>query len=521
MRAAAVLCVLLIACGDETARREPHVVSKEAALRPTDTGSGLMWRYQPSDVVESSGVDAGAFKVHFTRAGINAVPTGDTDDSGVPDFVEQVAAAYEEVGGLYRGALGYRRPLGDGTIPDNGGDARFDVYLVDFARAADGAFRVDQCPTGDRCLGYVVQENDFAGYGYPSAVVATRILGSHEYFHAVQAAYDNSQNVIISEGTAVWATERFDPTTRDFENFIGGYLSRPDRSIDSPPPGPVPDFAYGSAIFFKFLTERHDDALLRKLWEHLEDGQGDPAEPADQANPTWVIQLDALLKREYQSTFAAEFAQFARWNLYLGSAADSAQAWDDASAYPQVTMTSVAAPYRLDGARVFYASTQYLFVPSAGRTVMTAALVDSQLTPANDLDGLVLWIAARKSGRNTEVVRVTAAQAVDVSGGFFIAAITNTNRGANGASLSLRPGICLGTPAEVASCVTALGGAVDAGMDAGVDAGTFEPGDAGPGTDAGVVDPLPPKGCGCGMGSSPPLFLSLVFAWAGRRRRKG
>ena len=516
MRSAALLCVFLVGCGEETSRREPHVVSKEAALRPTDTNSALMWRYQPTDVVESSGVDGGAFKVHFTRAGINAVPAVDTDDSGVPDFVEQVATVYEEVGGLYHGALGYRRALSDGTIPDNGGDARFDVYLVDFARAADGAFRVDQCPSGDRCLGYVVQENDFAGYNYPSSVVATRILGSHEYFHAVQAAYDNSQNVIISEGTAVWATERFDPASQDFENFIGGYLSRPDRSIDSPPPGPVPDFAYGSAIFFKFLTERHDDALLRKLWEHLEDGQGDPAERADQANPTWVIQLDALLKRDYQSSFAAEFAEFARWNLFLGPAADSAKAWANASAYPQVTMTSVAAPYRLDGARVFYASTQYFFVPAAGRTVMTAALVDSQLTTANDLDGLVLWIAARKSGRNTEVVRVTSGQTVDVTGGFLIAAVTNTNRGANGASLSQRPGICLGTTVEVASCVAALGGVVDAG----VDAGTVEAIDAGPGSDAGVIDPLPPKGCGCGMGSSPLLFLSPALVWFGRRRRR-
>lgn len=521
MRLVPLLCVVLVGCGEELVQREPHVVSQEAALRPTDATSTLMWRYLTTDTVETTGVDGGAFKVHFTRSGLNAVPAGDADDSGVPDFAEAVEATYEEVGALYHGPLGYRRPLSDATISDNGGDGRFDVYLLDFARAADGAFRVDQCPSGgsDRCIGYVVQENDFAGYGYPSAIAATRILGSHEYFHAVQAAYDNSQNVVISEGTAVWATERFDPSTRDFEGFIGGYLTRPDRSIDSPPPGPVPDFAYGSAIFFKFLTERHDDALLRKLWEHLENGQGDPTEAADQADPTWVIQLDALLKRDYQSSFAAEFAEFARWNLYLGSFADSTQAWASAGTWPQVTMNQVTPPYRLDAARVFYASTQYYTMAAAGRATMTAALVDSPLTAGNDLDGMVLLIAARKGGRNTEVVRVTAGQRVDVTGGAFVAAVINTHRGANGASLSQRPGICIGTPEEVASCVAALGGGTfDAGVDAGVDAGSLEPVDAGPGTDGGVNPPLPPAGCGCGMGSSPVLFLSLAFAWAGRRR---
>ncbi len=514
MRAPALLCVVFMGCGEEAVNRQPTVVSQTAELRPTDTTSPLMWRYLTTDTVESTSVDGGAFKVHFTRAGTNAVPMGDADDSGVPDFAERVEDTYEAVGALYHGALGYRRPLSDATIAANGGDGRFDVYLLDFARAADGAFRVDQCPSVDRCIGYVVQENDFVNYGYPSAIIATRILGSHEYFHAVQAAYDNGQNVVLSEGTAVWATERFDPSTRDFENFIGGYLTRTDRSIDSPPPGPVPDFAYGSAIFFKFLTERHDDALVRKLYEHLEDGQGDPLEPADQANPTWLIQLDALLKRDYQSSFAEEFAEFARWNLYLGPTADPLQAWDDASLYPSVVTTNVTAPYRLDASRVFYASTQYYFVPAAGRTTMTAALVDSELTAGDDLDGMVLWVAARKGNRNTEVIKVTAGQTVDVTNGGLIAAVTNTNRGANGASLSLRPGICIGAPDEVAACVSALGGVVDAG----VDAGSIEPVDAGMEVDAGVMEPTPPAGCGCGMGSAPMLFFTLAFA-VGRRRK--
>ena len=136
----------------------------------------------------------------------------------------------------------------------------------------------------------------------------------------------------------------------------------------------------------------------------------------------------------------------------------------------------------------------------------------------NDLDGMVLLIGARKGGRNTEVVKVTAGQSVEVTGGAFVAAVINTNRGANGASLSQRPGICIGTPAEVANCVAALRGTLDAGVDAGVDAGSMEPVDAGPGTDGGVNPPVPPAGCGCGMGSSPVLFLSLAFAWAGRRR---
>lgn len=494
MRAALLVSVVfLLGCEPPADGRQPIVVSREEALRPTDTNSGLMWRFEPGDVVESAARDGGMFRVHFTRSGINAVPAGDA-------FVEQVEDAYEEVGALYHGPLGYRPPLSDATVTPNGGDARFDVYLLDFARQADGAFRVDQCPPSspERCIGYVVQENDFTGYGYPSTLVATRILGSHEYFHAVQAAYDNGQDVIVSEGTAVWATERFDPTTDDFEHFIGGYLNMPDRSLDSPPPGPVPAFAYGSAIFFKFLTERHDDALIRKLWERLENGQGAASEPANQANPTWLIQLDALLKSDYQSSFADEFRQFAKWNLFVGSAADATQSYVNGANYPLVTMTTVQPPHRLESARVFYASTQYFFTTAQGRSLMTAELVDSPLTTTNDLDDLSVWLAVRRNGKNEQVVQLASGVVVDVTGGALIVAVVNTRRGAVGTALSQRPGVCIGTPDEVASCAAAIRG--DAPV---IDAGTE--------TDAGVEPPLPPMGRGCGMGGAPLAFLALAL----------
>lgn len=512
---------LLLACGVPETPRTSLVATSEAELRPTDTSSTLMWKFLASDVVEAQGADGGEFKVHFTRAGTNAVPGADVDDSGVPDFVERVEETYEAVGATYHGVLGYRRPLSDATVSPNGGDDRFDVYLLDFARAADGAFRVDRCLTSspDLCIGYVVQENDFSGYGYPDTTTATLILGSHEYFHAVQAAYDANQNVVVSEGTAVWATERFDPSTDDFENFIDGYLTRPDRSLDSAPPGPVPAFAYGSAIFFKYLSEKHDDAIIRKLWERLENGQGDPAEPADVANPSFLVQLDALLKRDYSSSFAEAFAEFATWNLYLGAAADPARSYAGGAGYPLVATTSVTAPYRVDGPRVFYASTQYFDAPAAGRARMTAGLGDSALTTTDDLAGMVVVIAAKKNGRITEAVRVvTGAETVDVTGGSLVAAIINTNRGPIGAALSQRPGICLGAPDEVASCRATFGGG---GTDAGTDAGVGPTPDAGTVLDGGL-DPVPlpaaPDGCGCGMTDPASLFLALAGAWLGRRR---
>lgn len=532
-RALAVGSVVFVlsACGDPSPApvRPPHApASRSDELRPTDTSSNLMWRYLASDTVESFAADGGDFRVHFTRAGANAVPAADVDDGGIPDFVEAVSQVYESVGATYHTALGFRHPLSDTNIPDNGGDGKFDVYLLDFARSADGAFRVDTCPTAEQCIGYVVQENDFAGYGYPSLTEATKILGSHEYFHGIQAAYDNGQDVVISEGTAVWGTEHYAPETSDFEAFIHGYLDRPDRSLDSPPPGPVPSFAYGSAIFFEYLSEKHGDEIIRKLWERLENGQGDPLEPQDQANPTWLVQLDALLKRDYQSSFAEAFAEFSIWNLYLGTAADPTKSYANGASYPQPAMTDVPVPTYKPLLRVYYASAQYFRVESNGRASMTAALLDDPATADDDIAGLTLAVVSRKSGANVgiaqpiDVQSPTASEVVDTSGGAdLLVAVINTARAGNGAILSKRPTLCTGTWDEVQACRVYYNPALDAGVpDAGSDdAGVMM--DAGmPEADAGV-DPTPmPQGCGCGMTNAAPALLGLALvALRGRRRR--
>lgn len=529
MRRLALLLPALAAaapgCGAPEASRPLHG-EVQSELRPTDTSVAQMWRYETTEVVEHFDADGG-FRVHFTRAGKNAVRTTDADDSGVPDFVEAVGGVYAEVAAKYQGAMGFRAPLSDATIAGNGGDGRFDVYLLDFALASDGAFRTDQCTADpEQCIGYVVQENDFVGYSYPSATAATRILGSHEYFHAVQDAYDHAQGVVLSEGTAVWATEQVYPSTNDLEDFADGYLSRTDRSIDSPPPGPVPTFAYGSGIFFQFLSERYSPALVRQLWERCENGQGHPSEPADVANPRWVVQLDALLKANHQSSFAKAFREFQTWNFYLASAADPSKSYANGANYPGVTATASAAPVQLFPMRVYYASAQSFRVPPAGRPAMTAALVDDPASTEDDTRSLALLVAVRRQGRVAQLADLADPKAgvetVDTSGtSELVVTVVNTAREGEGAVLSRRPGLCVGTPREVALCHAAIDPAFDAGVEV-VDAGVPDAGapDAGA-PDAGVdVPPPPPQGCGCGATGSPGAGLLLLLLGLGRLSRR-
>jgi len=107
--------------------------------------------------------------------------------------------------GLLHGELGFRPPSAT-RHPRQRRRCRFDVYLVDFAGTGDGTFQIDAdgCSVANPevCTGYMVQRT-IRRVRLSSTAIANRILGSHELFHAVQAAYDQGQGPSSPRGRRV------------------------------------------------------------------------------------------------------------------------------------------------------------------------------------------------------------------------------------------------------------------------------------------------------------------------------
>ncbi|MCK6546413.1 hypothetical protein L6R52_11235 [Myxococcota bacterium] len=516
---------LAVACSTDGEGARIETSSSSGWLRPDHVAYPTSEPgYDPNETVESWVSPAGRIRVHFSRTGRNAVLAADADTSGVPDFVELTGRTYDAVRDVYHGPLGLREPVSDAILggANDGGDDLFDVYLVDFAGRGDGAYRQDACRNErpSECTGFMLQENDFRNYGYPSLEVAIKILASHEYFHAVQAAYDADQDVVFSEGTAVWATERFDVTLADFEAFIGAFLERPDRPLNVVSGGVVDAKSYGTAIFFQFLTERYDPLAVPSLLEDVADGANGVADPE------WFADLDPWLQRRYGSSFAEALSDFAVWNLYLRERANAAWSYDRGNSYPAVTMEATTLPLHVTGPRYFSASAKYYSADVDGRAEATAALV---VAPGeeSELDGLRVFLAAvrgRAVSMATELTDVTAGvETIDLEAADEVVAIVvNTNPSGN----SKRPDLCFGAPAEVAACKSDVLPAPDAGvaLDSGVevpDSGVDVP-DAGVSApDAGVAAESD-GGCAAVKGSDAGagLLVGLTLLGLARRRRR-
>jgi hypothetical protein len=183
---------------------------------------------------------------------------------------------------------------------------------------ADGNTSYDRC-SGGRCVAYLITENDFAESRYPSDLVALETVVPHELFHAVQAAYTEQLESWTSEGTATWAERLFRPDSQDFRDLAGLYLEEPTRAIDEVPVGPISGFAYGTSLWFDFLTTRHDPSLVVDLLERRSTATGGDLE----------VVLDVLDERGDDVTDM--WTTFAQWNLATGSLAGAADSYEYAT----------------------------------------------------------------------------------------------------------------------------------------------------------------------------------------------
>lgn len=484
------------------------VGSSVMAARPT---AGGPWSFDPEDQLATH--DLGdALRVHYSVAGPNATRLADADADGVPDYVALVAATTAEALARFRDDLGLRPPLSEAAVElELGGSPALDVYLVDFAGNADGLFGVDACTLAPvRCAGYLVIENDFAGYSYATTAEAVDTVTSHEGFHAVQAAYAADLPLYFSEGTATWAERQFRPDSRDFLRLCDGYLADTGRSIFKPPAGPVPAFAYGSALWWDFLTRRHDPALIDAMLS-----------AADEREPLETLS-DELTARD--DSLAAAWLEFTAANLATGPRANPDLGHPYAQSLKGITAEQSGATLD-DDERFYPLSSRYYRIDYAGGDLWFALAaatpgLELALHPVDDgaADGPVSAALLAWRGDDAD-----ARSLGDLPPGGYWLSVANPSL----ADEVLRAHLCTAAERDALTCVDPPEGDTSTGDPTDGDTSTTDPADA-PTTDGDpadvdptATDPETNDAAGCSScrttPTSPPLVL-LLSALVRRRR---
>jgi hypothetical protein len=136
----------------------------------------------------------GPFRHVFYRTGDDAVASADTDDSGVPDYIEDMALQYLVAYHIYTSVIGIRSPF----LSPRFADKNYQYIRVRYTTE-----------NGNGSLAYRVIQTDSNGIGYGPIAQAIRptFYGgtpAHETFHMFQYGFTPFGNNWYLEGMARW-----------------------------------------------------------------------------------------------------------------------------------------------------------------------------------------------------------------------------------------------------------------------------------------------------------------------------
>ena len=224
------------------------------------------------------------FRVHYTTTGTHQVPEADTNQNGIPDYVEEVAKALEYVWEIEINYFGWPVPPADNGL---GGDDRYDVYLEDilgdnYAGYTEGAY--DDSIIGDNpntpnvieersSFSYIALDNDYQELEPSDGIKPLelmRITAAHEFLHAIQYGIDGLETLDwLWEATATWIEDEVFDGIDDGEYWLPTVFKSPDSCLVAEGgTDRVEDDGhwYGMWIFARFLSENYGHSIVQDLW---------------------------------------------------------------------------------------------------------------------------------------------------------------------------------------------------------------------------------------------------------------
>lgn len=302
--------------------------------RPTD-GSGD--RFGDGYTVPATKKCGGNFCVHYVTSTADAPPSA--------GWVGFVLGQMNKVWKHEVKRMGYRKPPSDKPLGSrNGGNGKFDVYLKDIGGRGLYGYCAPEASIGKkslwRAISYCVLDDDFARAQFGTDPKATlRVTAAHEFFHAVQFAYDYGEDRWFMESTATWMEERYADKVDDNRQYLPSSQVRlPYAPLDTF--SSTGSFQYGNWVFWEYLGKRFGQGFVRSVWS--------ATAPQRNGRNTYAINAVKQLTKK-RGGFTKVYSTFAAANLYPQRTYPEGKAWPspDIAGYVKLSKS-----HRYDGGRI-------------------------------------------------------------------------------------------------------------------------------------------------------------------------
>jgi hypothetical protein len=259
------------------------------------------------------------FCVWWVERTSDAPSLRDRNRNRVPDWVDTTRRIFDQVWRAEVGRMNYRRPRPDWRSRHRGPNGKLDIYVADVGDLGLYGYCTSDDPARARrraVSAYCVVDDDFSRRQFAGSAIgvkALRVTAAHEFFHAVQYAYDWLEDLWLMEGTATWIEDEvFDRIDDNRQYLKTSPISARDYYFpldyyDPDPSEVASGFKYGAWIFWRYLSERYGTDLVRAVWRRADSNRNMPDEYSLAAT------VSALALRGQD--FATVFGDFALANL--------------------------------------------------------------------------------------------------------------------------------------------------------------------------------------------------------------
>jgi len=264
----------------------------------------------------------GYFTIHYETSGDHAVPPEDSNTDGVPDYVEEVAAAADSSYRHEVNQLGYTDPIPQGQ-----------TYDIEIRNLEDFYGQTVAPGTGET---YIQIENDFAE-GFPpnddpegNQVGAIKVTVAHEFKHAVQYEANEweGETGLWLEMDATLMEEVVYDNVNDYYNYIAS-----DNSIFNNPSSSFYPGSYSDITWALFFEEKFGSQFWVDVWGTIKN------------NP--FISMVGAITTQLGGTdsFNRNYIESQLWHYASGDNATQGFGFEERSFYPT---PSISENYRGD-----------------------------------------------------------------------------------------------------------------------------------------------------------------------------